>query len=203
MRLKNTLPKFLLAGVSLFFTAYAFLNTYEVVFNKDIAVANSIHAAVAQGAINATIEQFDIKPEADPDQTNSVYKKLNRVMIPALDSNLYLEEKRVVNHQYYIHPSMGHVIGLNKDDEGVTVDYLIYTERSWRTFPTPNQIEQGMEVRVFHDGNNLSLFKVAEKKVLPMDAVFVPSKSDKRQIVLLVEDPKNNVYYAFSLEMKG
>lgn len=195
-------PKLLLASVSLFFTSYFFLNTYEVVFNKDIVVANSIHPAVAQGPINNMVEQFDIKPEADPDTTNSVYERLSRIVIPAIDSTLYLEEKRTINHQWYIRPSMGHVVGLNKDDDGITLDHLIYTERSWRTFPSPNQIEQGMEVKLFHDGN-LSLFKVAEKKVLPLNEIFVPSKTEQRQIVLLVEDPANNVYYAFSLEMKG
>jgi hypothetical protein len=197
------LAKFLLASVSLFLTAFVFLNTYEVVFNKDIVMASSIQRATAQTQINATVAQFDIKPEAGQDHSNSAYGKLGRIVIPALDSSLNLEEKRVVNGQWYMRPSMGHVIGLNKDDHGTTVDYLIYAARSWRTFPSPNQIEPGMDVKLFHDGHNTSLFKVAEKKVLPLDSVFVPSKSGERQIILLIEDPANGVFYGFSLVMKG
>lgn len=192
-------PKFFLAFISLAVTAFVFLNTYEVVFNQDVVLANAVHRFGVQDQIGAIIRQFDLKPEAGREETNSDYKRLEYIQIPALTSNLYLEEKRIINGSWYVRPSMGHYVGLNKDDHGVTVDYLIYTTGSWQTFAEPNQIEIGMDVKLFHDGHAVSVFKVVEKKMLTMESTFVASKSKNRQIILIIDDPDNHVYYGFSL----
>lgn len=195
-------PRLALAAISLLVTAFVFLNTYEVVFNDDIPFANSIRKFETQDQINAIIKQFDIKPEEGRSETNAPYSKLRYLQIPAIATNLYLEEKRVINGLWYQRPSLGHYIGLNKDDHDVTVDYLIYTSASWQTIRNPDQIEPGMDVKLVHDDFATSTFKVAEKKVLPQYASFVAGKSQERQIILLIEDTANKAYYAFSLVLK-
>lgn len=198
----SILPKLALAAFTILGTAFVFLNTYEVVFNQDIPVANSVRRYETQEQINAVVKQFDLKPEAGRAKDNSAYQKLQYIQIPALASNLYLEEKRVINGQWYQRPSLGHYVGLNKDDHDVTVDYLIYTNASWQTIQHPDQIEPGMEVKLFHDGFAMSMFRVDEKKVLPSYTSFVASKSEKRQVILLIEDAGRDTYYAYSLVQK-
>lgn len=200
---KQYFLKGLLLTFSLSFTAFVFMNTYEVVFNKDIILANSVSKFRAQDEVNATIQQFDIKPEANPQVYNATYGKLQYLQFPALSSNLYLEEKRVINGLWYVRPNLGQYVGLDKDSHGVIADYLIYTDSSWRTLPAPNQIEVGMDVNLYHDGHQLAAYKVAEKQVMPMQSIYVAGKSANRQIVLIIEDPKNNVYYGFSLVEKS
>lgn len=200
--MNQRMGKLLLATVSLCFTAFVFMNTYEVVFNKDIAIADSVQQIASQDPVRAVIEQFDIKPEAGRQHHNAEFTKLQYIQIPALASNLYLEEKRVINGSWYARPNLGHYIGLNKDDHGVTVDYLIYAVSGWQTLPAPNQLEEGMDVKLFHDGRKLAMFKVAEKKVLPLGSTFVAGKSENRQIILLIEDPDEKLYYGFSLVQK-
>lgn len=201
--MRQRLLKLLLATFSVGFTALVFMNTYEVVFNRDIVMAQSVRKFAAQDQIRAIIQQFDVKPEADETEHNAEYKRLQYIQIPALSSNLYLEERRVIDGTWYVRPNLGHYVGLDKDSHGITVDYLIYARGGWQTIASPNQIEEGMDVNLFHDGREMSAFKVVEKKVLPMDSTFVASKSDRRQIILLIEDPNNGVYYEFSLELKG
>lgn len=198
----SVLPRLTLAVLTLLATTYVYLNTYEVVFNQDIPLANSIKPFKAQDQINNVISQFDLKPEAGREKSNSPYQKLQYIQIPALASNLYLEEKRTINGRWYQRPSMGHYIGLNKDNNGTTVDYLIYTNASWQTIRNPGQIEPGMDVKLFHDGFALSIFRVEEKKVLPDYTAFVASKSENRQVILLIEDESQSIYYAFSLVLK-
>lgn len=200
--MKQRVLKLFLVSVSLGFTALVFMNTYEVVFNRDIVVAKSVKKFQAHDQLRAIIQQFDLKPEEGLSHQNAEYKRLQYIKIPALSASLYLEEKRIIDSQWYVRPNLGHYVGLNKDDHGIIVDYLIYAASSWQTIASPNQIEVGMDVNLFHDGKEVSVFKVAEKKVLPLDKTFVASKSEKRQIILLIEDPKNGVYYAFSLELK-
>lgn len=194
--------KLLLAGASLCFTTFVFMNTYEVVFNKDIVIADSVRKVAAQEQIDAIIDQFDIRPVEGRRNNNAEYVKLQYIQIPALESNLYLEEKRVINGLWYARPNLGHVVGLNKDDRNITVDYLIYAISSWQTLPAPNQIEVGMDVNLFHDGRQMATFKVAEKKVLSFRSTFVAEKAKNRQVILLIEDPGNGVYYGFSLVQK-
>ncbi len=194
--------KILLAGLSLAFTAFVFMNTYEVVFNKDIVVADSVRKIAAQDQISAVIQQFDIKPVEGRQTNNAEYDKLQYIQIPALNSSLYLEEKRLINGYWYARPNLGHIIGLNKDSHGVIMDYMIYAVSSWQTFSSPNQIDVGMDVKLFHDGHKLALYKVAEKKVLPFESTFVAGKSESRQIIFIIEDPDNGVYYGFSLVQK-
>lgn len=202
MRRSTLFPKFSLVILTLAFTGFTFLNTYEVVFNQDIAFANSLRNFEAQHQLRTITEQFDLKPEAGRENSNAPYNKLQYIQIPSLASNLYLEEERVIDGDWYQRPSLAHYIGLNKDAQGITVDYLIYTDTSWQTIPNPNQIEPGMDVKLFHDGFAMSLFRVAEKKVLPFETAFVASKSDSRQIILIIEDADKDVYYAYSLVLK-
>lgn len=197
--MKSWLAKAMMVTFSVLAMAFVFLNTYEMVFNEDVAIANSIRPLGIQTHISEVVEQFNIKPEASYGVSHAEYKKLEYLQIPALAANLYLEEKRFVNGRWYARPSMAHVIGLNKDERGTTIDYLIYTTSSWQTLPSPNQLEEGMDVKLFHDGQTLSQYRVAEKRVLPLAATYVPTKSEDRQIVLLVEQPAKGVYYGFSL----
>lgn len=199
--MKRQLPKALLAVLTIAFTAFVFMNTYEVVFNKDIVVANSVRRFSNQEEIRDVIAQFNIKPDAD-EKHNAAYGRLAYLQFPAISSNLWLEERRVINSSWYYRPNLGHYIGLDKDSSNVTVDYLIYAEQSWQTLPDPNQVEVGMDVKLFHDGHNMSLFTVQEKQVLPMQTAFIPSKSRNRQIILLIEDAHKQIYYAFSLVLK-
>jgi len=196
---RQYLAKCLLVILSLAFTTYVFMNTYEVVFNKDIILANSVSKFTAQDEVNAIIQQFDIKPDANQQSYDAEYNRLQYLQFPALSSNLYLEEKRVINDQWYVRPNLGQYVGLDKDSHGVTVDYLIYTDSSWRTLPAPNQIEVGMNANLFHDGHQLATYKVAEKQIMPIHSIYVAGKATSRQIILIVEDPKHGVYYGFSL----
>ncbi len=201
--MNHRLAKLLLLSVSLGFTVFVFMNTYEVVFNKDIPIADSVQKMAAQAPIAAIVKQFDILPDQSQGERNAEYAHLQYIQLPAIKSTLNLEEKRVIDGQWYARPNLGHYVGLDKDDHNITIDYLIYAISSWRTLPSPNQIDIGMDVDVFHDNGQQANYKVAEKKVLPLGTNFVASKSDTRQIVLLVEDPGAGTYYGFSLVQKG
>jgi hypothetical protein len=179
-----------------------FLNTYEVVFNRDIPGANSVKKVTAQDQVWAIIDQFDIQPEAGWKSNHAGYKKLEYLQVPSISTNLYLEEKRIIDNSWYTRLNMGHYLGLNKDERNITVDYLIYVISSWRTIPQPNEIEKGVDINLFHDGRKVSAFKVEEKEILPLHTTFVASKSENRQIILLIEVPDEEVYYAYSLVLK-
>lgn len=184
------------------FTAYIFANTYEVVFNRDIALVHSVQPSANQAAINAIIKDYETRISSDSADTLPSLDGINRIEIPALKSALVAEESRRIDGEWYARPSTAHYVGLNKNKYGTDVDYLVYTIKSWRTLPAPEQIEKGMEVLFYYGGASSSL-EVVEKKVLPFDRSLLVSKSENRQILLLVEDRDESVYYGFALEAKN
>jgi hypothetical protein len=195
--MKRKFPIVLLALVSLVFTAFVFLNTYEVVFNHDITGGVSIQKIAAQDVVNAIVKGFSAK-QADTGVNYSNLGRLQYFEIPDLHMRVSMEEARRINGKWYRRPSLAEYVGLNKGEKDVTVDYLIYTSRSWRTVPDPAQIEKGMQVKVFYQGGNLT-FKVAEKKILPLTSSLIVGKSEDRQMLLVVEDAPHGTYAGFSL----
>lgn len=199
--MRNFVTKFLAFGVTFIFTAFVFANTYEVVFNRDITLATSVEKSLNQTAINAAIKDFETRLPSEAADTAAAMEQIDRLEIPALDIQLNVEESRRINDSWYSRPSSAHYVGLNKNKSGVTVDYLLYGSKSWRTLPAPERIEQGMEVVVHHRGAS-SVLQVAEKKVLPLDRSLLVSKSENRQLLLVIEDADAGIYYGFSLEAK-
>lgn len=199
---KHVVHKVLFAMVAFSFTAFVFMNTYEVVFNKDVVLAKSVTQFVPQGAINTATKDFDIEITSETADAHPALENMDRIEFPATKTQLKLEEARRIDGMWYQRPSAVHYVGLNKNQFGVAVDYLLYTTKSWRTLPAPEQIEQGMEARVFYGSGAVSTFEVAEKKVFPHDKSPLLSKSEERQMLFIVDDPDQGVYYGFSLVLR-
>ncbi len=200
--MRNFFIKFTVFGMTFLFTGFTFANTYEVVFNRDIPLAGSVERSSNQTAINSAVQDFETRLTSNNTDSVAALDRIERLEIPALKAQITTEESRLINNEWYARPSTAHYIGLNKNKYGVTVDYLVYAIKSWRTLPAPERIEQGMEV-VVHYGNGAgSVLQVTEKKVLPFDRSLLVSKSEYRQVLLVLEDPDAGVYYGFSLEAK-
>jgi hypothetical protein len=196
--MKHRFAKFVFGVFTFALTAFVFANTYEVLYNKDVAFAQSVTKVSNQQVINSAIEDFAAKISTDEQNPATPMIGLNEIRIPALEANVKIEESRLANGEWYKRPSVAHSIGLNKDTFGTTVDYMLYASKSWRTFPDPNSIEKGMEVLIEHD-KATSAFTVGEKRILPFDRALLVSKTEARQVLLVIEDPSSQVYYGFSL----
>lgn len=197
--MKNFLVKYIFFAATFCLTVFIFLNTYEVIANKDIPFATSLHKFALQDVINKEITEFSIKQDSRSLNNNSRLEDLSTLEIPSLDINLRLEESRNIKGIWYQRPSMGHYIGLNKDDYGNTVDYLIYTDTSWRTIPNIEDMEEGGAVWISNSRGVRVLFEISEKQILPFDKMFIINKSENRQIILIIEDAEQNRYVGYSL----
>jgi hypothetical protein len=197
-----TARKFIFAVITFTFTVFVFINTYEVLFNKDIIFAASIQKAAAQQTLNSAVKEFEVKNLTDETDASASLTDMDHLEIPALDIRLHTEESRKIGSLWYERPGAMHYIGLNKNQHGATIDYLLYGAQSWRTITEPDQIEKGMEVDVYYGGKSVSTFTVADKKALPIGQSLLVDKSDARQILLIIENPKDAMYYGYSLELK-
>lgn len=200
--MKWIIIKLIFGLISGIFTLYIFLNTYEVVANKDIPIAHSIRQIFTQDVINKEIKEFSIKQDSRNLNNNARFESPDYLEVPALGIRLHLEEARKVNGLWYQRPSLGHYIGLNKDDFGNTIDYLIYTDKSWRTIPFADEMEEGTQVRLSNRKGFGITFEVGERQILPFDRSFIIDKTENRQIILIIEDRESQKYYGYSLIVK-
>lgn len=200
--MKGLITKLLFGIFSALFTGYIFLNTYEVVANKDIPIAQSIRRFVAQDVINKEIREFSIKQDSRNLNNNARFEEPDYLEIPALGIRVHLEEARKIGDFWYQRPSLAHYIGLNKDDFGNTIDYLIYTDKSWRTIPYADEMEEGMQVRLFTRSGLGITFEIGERQILSLDRSLIVNKTENRQVILIVEDPDADKYYGYSLIVK-
>ena len=199
---RNRIKKIIFASLTFLFTMYIFLNTYEVVFNKDIVFADSVQKVVAQQTINNAIKEFATKNMTDEINASTSLDNMDHLEIPALNVKLHIEESRKINNLWYERPATVHYIGLNKNDHGAAIDYLLYTTASWRTMTDPDRIEKGMEVDVYYGGSAVSTYTVTDKKMLPINQSLLVDQSVVRQILFIIENPKDDIYYGYSLELK-
>jgi hypothetical protein len=197
--MRHFLQKLTLGLVSFAFTGLAFVNTYEVAFNKDVAFAQSLHKLTSQVVINKAVNDFTTKPGLAQSEFTTNLGSLQYFAIPSLQLRVQLEDARKINNLWYTRPSFGHYIGLNRDARNITVDYLIYTQQSWRTIPKASQLDVGMEIELYSHNDTKVIYRVAEKKVRPANQTLVIDKSEGRQIVLITEDAQAGIYYGFSL----
>ena len=196
------MKKMLFAFVTFSATAMVFLNTYEVVFNRDIALADSIRSMAAQQTINGIIKEFETKNLTDESNASSSLDDMDHLEIPALATQLRIEESRRIDGRWYTRPDSLHFVGLNKNQHDKTIDYLLYGAQSWRTIADPDHIEKGMEVELYYSGGSVSTFAVTDKKTLPIGQSLLVDKSDARQLLLLIENTEHNVYYGYSMELR-
>lgn len=197
--MKSFLVKIVFGGFSLALTALIFANTYEVVYDRDIPIANSVMPLNAQIPIDGVVKDFAIKQGANQGSVNSSLQALESLEIPAIKVRLQLEEARKIDGRWYSRPSHGSYLGLNKDLDGATVDYVVYVRESWQTLPDGGQLEPGMEVELYHSKGSKLLFVVESKQVVDISRPLVVGKMENRQIILIVENANKSRYVGLSL----
>jgi hypothetical protein len=129
-----------------------------------------------------------------------VSSKPEALLINSIEARLQLVEGRKINDQWYTRDFGASYVILNKDRNDNDVDMLIYARKSWRSIPTPENLELADVITVLYQGRLTSNFKVIEKRVVASDDTFVPTATDRRNIILIVNDPKENLNYIFTLE---
>lgn len=201
--MRYKVQKIAFAAFTFLFTMFVFLNTYEVVFNKDIAFASSIRKVSSQKTINSAIEEFATKNQTDEINASGSLDTMEYLEIPSLNIRLRVEESRKIGTLWYERPGALHRIGLNKNQHGATIDYVLYGTASWRSITDPDRIEKGVTANVVYNGGSSSLgFTVTDKKVLPIGQSLIVDKSESRQLLLIIEEPDEHVFYGYSMELE-
>lgn len=193
----SLLNKIIIGILTAFFTALIFLNTFEVVFNRDIPFVQAIKPLETQGAVNEILSFYSVSGTKEYDVKTGALGELDFAYFPSIDSQVYIARERQIKDKWYYRPNNIHYIPLNYDALGDIGDYIFYTSKSWRAIGLPQDLEIGDEMRVTNTRSKTVSFEIVDMQILPQDTPFVPDDSGLRQIILMVDDPQNDVYYIY------
>lgn len=200
--MKNSLIKLFFFTLTFVFTGYISLNTWEIMANTDLPIANSVEKSNLNSVINYLTTDFGTKLDTRYIDSNSKLGELAYLEIPSLKTRLYFEEARKLCDHWYIRPTFGGYIGLNTDSRGNTIDYLVFAKKTWSLIPYTDELELGTAVILYTKRGYKVNFEISEKHIKKYDEKIVIAKSDKRQLVLLIDDPDNRLYYGYSLVLE-
>lgn len=178
-------------------TVFILINTYEVAFTQDIPFAQSLVKMQMQQPIDTVINYYRNGGPKEFSQRPPNLGTLDYLYIPSTNVRVYLSRERRIGNDWYQRPNNAHYLSLNTDLNGITGDYLIYTNKSWRTLPNPDDLEVGDKMSLISTRSNQEDYIVQEKFVLKYADKFIAEDSQSGQIIFLVEDSKNDTYYAY------
>lgn len=189
--------KLIVGFLTFLLTSFILINTYEVVFNKDIPFANAIAPLRSQRIINNTISYFENGGDKMYSAPTGSLGEPDYLYIPSTDSRVFVARERKIDGEWYYRPNNFHYISLNQDESGVTGDLLLYTTKGFRTIPQPSGVEIGDEIAVTNQRGKTTSFAVTDVQVLPLDETYIVPDSDVRQLVIIVDDPEKEIFYLF------
>jgi hypothetical protein len=203
-RLNQFFIKLTILVFSLGITVFIISSTFEVIANVDVPYINSINPIVAQDAVNKIVkynQEAGVK-----DFGNKKYISigtLDYLYFPTINARVFTGKARQIpekpDGKWYMKPNNAHYIVLNYDKNGVEGDYLFYTNQSWRTIPNPSLISIGDKVQLVNTRGDLFQFAVTDLQALNNSDPYISTQTLDRQLILIVDSPSENAYYAFTL----
>jgi hypothetical protein len=204
IQIKNLIIKLTILVLSLGLTVFILASTYEVVANTDIPYINSLSPIVAQDAVNKIVRYN--QEAGDKDFGNKRYVSpgnLDYLYFPKQNTRLFTGKARKIPEtttgDWYMKPNNAHYIVLNKDKYGTEGDYLFYTNQSWRTIPNADLINIGDKVELVNSRGDLYPFAVTDRQLLLNNDAYISTQTNDRQIILIVDYPEQNAYFAFTI----
>ena len=204
LRLKQLSLKFSILVFSLAITAFILASTFEVIANVDVPYVNSIQPIVAQDAVNKIVKY---NQEAGlKDFGNKKYVSLGTLdylYFPTQNVRVFTGKARQIpeksDGKWYMKPNNAHYVILNRDRNGIEGDYLFYTNQSWRTIPNSDLMSVGDKVQLVNTRGDLFQFAITDRQTLADSDPYISTQTQNRQIILIVDNPADNSYFAFTI----
>ena len=190
--------KLIIGIVTALLTAMILASTVEVIYNVDLPVVRAIEPIESGVTIDKLLQTYSASGVKTYTTKTGALGELDYLTVPALGARVFIARERKVEGEWYLRPNNIHSIPLNYDAFNNPGDYLFYTKKSFNAIPEPENLEIGDELQITNVRGKTTSFAVEDKQVLPQGEPYIASDTGLRQIILLVEDQEQDVYYIFT-----
>lgn len=181
-----TLPAFLL-------TAFIALNSYEVIFQKDLKYINAVQTFSSSKLIDDLSEATNSAFSARQKTTQIVHNP-QALKFPSIKQRIEIIPAQKVNNQWVEMGNKGHYISLGENSESGIGNTIIYLKRDWRTILEPNDLKENNKFYL-ETSKYINSYKVIGFNVKAQNDNYVLNPLPRSYVLLVIEDPKNNVNY--------
>lgn len=195
-----SLAKVVSLGVFFFgITVFVFLNSFEIVFNRNVSFVGALERFRSKGTIESVLKK---------NSSNAVLSNYEKdwigdfgipktLKVPTFGSRLPLSGSLFLSGEWLVRSGNGHFLIMGPGKNGNVGDIIIYSRSGWRTISSPERLSIGDNIFLETDTDWRYMFRVASKGSLRLDQPFVKSDTDLGSLILLIEDESRGVVFAF------
>jgi hypothetical protein len=201
---KTNIPKMRLVKLIISFTLvfiltfYAFINSYAVLTNTNIPRVNAVQKLADEIVIRELLTNRYVH-EQSADEVGRE-RKLTVMKIPRLNTRIDMLKIIEKDDTYLLRPNSSHYMFIG-DDSYQNPEYLIvYMDANWRTIPIPLDVAVGDNIFLQKDNNEEAMFRIRNVRILDFGKEYIPTVSDKLQLILVIQDRNNKINYIFEGE---
>lgn len=189
---------FLLSSFVAAFTGFLFVNSYEILTYTDIPMVNAIEKLPDEHIVKDMLTGSYIHNEGADELGRD--RRLTVLKIPKIDSRIDLLTKIERNGDWLIRPNSGHYIFAGKDPNNSPEFLIIYLDSNWRTILNPLDLAIGDNLYIQKDNRQDDMFRIKSMDIVKFGDNYIPTESDKLQMILVVQDSSSKVNYIFQSE---
>lgn len=188
--------------VSLFsiaLTAFVFLNSFELIFNQDIAYVDSVNKTNLSPQLDYIVKQSVDHSYYYTSNNFLKTKKLEYIEIPIIKRKLEVSRALNKDEDWYVKG--------NKSNYFLTVNsnrsenLIIYAEKSWRTIPDTKALKVGDLIYMTTDDNWNYVFRIESINSLKSSERFVLQSSSEIGLSILLDDSTKDGYSLIQAEL--
>lgn len=182
-----------------FVTWFVFLNSFEIVFNRDTRFVQALEQFQSKETIESILEKDSVTNPSLNFEENWVgnFGALKTLKIPVFRSRLPLSEAISVNGEWLARSGSGHFRIIGSGRNGNMGDVIVYLRSGWRTIASPEQLSIGDNIFLETDADWRYMFRIVSKGSLRLNQPFVKSDNNSGTLVLLIEDDQRKAVFAF------
>jgi len=184
----NLIARFIIYLVVFLFTVYIYLNTYELVFLKDIEF---IPAITSFSYLNSGLGQGFIIPNQSLNFAGGEmgdYGELSYLRIPSFNKKIGLLKGVKAFGNFIIFTNHAHYLVQFYPDGTRVRTLLLYINKSWRTLDHPERISRGTNLLIDTKRGWTYLFKVEDVQLLTFSQKYVFPLREKPSLIILIQD---------------
>lgn len=180
-------------------TGFVFLNSFEIVFNRDISLVGALERFESKETIESVLKKNSNEAILSNYEKNWIgdFGIPKTLKIPVFSSRLPLSGALLSSGEWLVRSGSGHFLIAGPGRSGNVGDVVVYSRSGWRTISSPERLSLGDNIFLETDADWRYMFRVVNKGSLYPNQPFVKSDNDMGSLVFLVEDEPRGVVFVF------
>jgi hypothetical protein len=187
---KLNVKLFIIGLVCLAATVYIYLNSFELLFNKDVAFATSIQPFRSENVINQITKYPINEADAVGDYGTPEYFKLGNKGV-RFEIIPYIKNSK----HFLVRENTLHAVYMSSSKNGHMGDVIFYASKNWRTIDSPEQMSVDDNFFIDTKRDWRYMYRISDTQIVKYGDTYTPSDTGKPRVFVIIDDSQNRQSY--------